>query len=444
MNKMSGFEVIQELANDFKKEKGFDRLFSSFHQKYKGHGRLKKNITAGIKLPTIEERKAIGGYIGQVYLKQKPIRVTVNQFEKAIKGTKYKDLVVEGFMENLLEAYYGEKLVTNRQVKDEFRYKRDVFFNGYLSNKNSDLMHSLIDWIQEKENESNRFYATYNSNFEQLAQTMNYLSRLFRDFPLKEATYLPIIASRITRNPHAFDHNTFEGKLLVYALQVLKEISTGVPKAKDLNAEEITELFFEFNILRDDLANYATLFNIEGYNQDGSENMLLKATSDHKMAINLPLREVMKLAAVNAKGGKLFMLENSSVASYLMTKAIEGHNDISILSGNGMLRVATLKFLDVFVQGGGIVYYAGDYDPEGLGIAQRLINRYGDNLKLWNYSKDSYSYSLSDQEIPSDRITQLERIESGELADIKNAMAITRRAGYQENVLDGLVEFLSN
>ena len=41
-------------------------------------------------------------------------------------------------------------------------------------------------------------------------------------------------------------------------------------------------------------------------------------------------------------------------------------------------------------------HYAGDFDPEGLLIAQNLKERYGSKLTLWNYQVEWYEKYLSD------------------------------------------------
>lgn len=42
----------------------------------------------------------------------------------------------------------------------------------------------------------------------------------------------------------------------------------------------------------------------------------------------------------------------------------------------GPLRLACLMLLDGLVKGGAVIYYSGDFDPEGLQMAQKLIQRY--------------------------------------------------------------------
>jgi uncharacterized protein (TIGR02679 family) len=432
---------MTEMVNDFKKETGFQRLFSIYHEKYRSYGYLENGLKATLNNPTPAEREALGGFMGGDYSKKKSISISVRNFEKAVGKTKYACLLQEGFMEQLIRQYYGENLISKKkQTERNLKYRKE-FFEEYQSEVHPKPLRDIMKWAMLEENKGNRFLVQYGKGAGDLGVNLEILSKLFQLFPLKEPMYLPIFAAKVTRNPHTLDLDRPEGKLLIYALQVLLELETKRPMNKNLNAEDITELLLHFNILRDDLSNYVTLYNVEGDNQDGSINRLLQATSDSKATMNFPLKEVLKLSTVRAKGNALFMLENSSVSSYLVDEANRRGKDISVLSGNGNLRVATLKFLDLYTKTGGVVWYAGDYDPEGLGIAQRLIQRYGKSVRLWNYTEENYMKSLSDEEISISRLKQLKQITIPELTKIKAVMSEAGRAGYQENVLDELLQF---
>ena len=83
-----------------------------------------------------------------------------------------------------------------------------------------------------------------------------------------------------------------------------------------------------------------------------------------------------------------------------------------------------------------IFYYAGDYDPEGFQIAERLRERYGNRVKFWNYSKENYKKYLSNVKISDSRLSILSNIQSVELQDIKKTMQEEKKATYQENMLE--------
>lgn len=49
-----------------------------------------------------------------------------------------------------------------------------------------------------------------------------------------------------------------------------------------------------------------------------------------------------------------------------------------------------------------MLYYSGDYDPEGLGIAQRLKDRYKDRLILWEYKPEYYLRAGKQEYLPEE------------------------------------------
>lgn len=83
-------------------------------------------------------------------------------------------------------------------------------------------------------------------------------------------------------------------------------------------------------------------------------------------------------------------------------------------------------------------WYAGDFDPEGLLIAQRLKLRYKKQLELWKYHVDLYEKYLSEVELSDRRIKELERIHIKELQEMKEMMYKKRRAVYQETIINEL------
>jgi uncharacterized protein (TIGR02679 family) len=434
---------LKEMVEMFKKEKGFTRLFSSFYERYRSYERLEKGITVVIEHPTEDERQALGGLMGDDYSKKKKIKLTAAQFEKALQKTKYGRWLTEVSLQEIVELYFGGKLVSKKEALNTYLKERESFFFSFKTKEHPGEMHQIVDWIANEENKNNRYYSQYKQNKTALEKNMYTMSELLRSFPLAEPIYLPVFASKVTRNPHAFDTGTERGEFLIYTLQVLKEITKGIKIKPSLNAEETNELLLDYNLLRDDLANYVTIFNVEGNNLSGEPNEILKGLVKERGAVNLPLKEVMKLSNVQAKNDTIFMIENSSVSSYIIDEMIRREKDVSIVCGNGFLKLATLKFLDLFIEGEGIVYYSGDFDPEGIGIAQRLLSRYGKSVRLFLYDRIFYSKSLSDESIESSRLVQLvNNIEHEGLQEVKDEMLANKKAGYQENILVEILEYM--
>lgn len=54
--------------------------------------------------------------------------------------------------------------------------------------------------------------------------------------------------------------------------------------------------------------------------------------------------------------------------------------NVSLLCTSGQPRYAALKLISLIVQSGIPIYYSGDLDPDGIGIADRLWQRFGNRI----------------------------------------------------------------
>ena len=129
------------------------------------------------------------------------------------------------------------------------------------------------------------------------------------------------------------------------------------------------------------------------------------------------------------------MVENPAVFAAF----VQAYPDSPLVCGNGQLRLATLALLDLLVQNSRI-YYAGDYDPEGLLILQRLEERYGERLIPWQYDKGLYEGHLSEVEISSASLKKLDKIHMPKLRDLVEGMRVCKKAAYQETILESLLQ----
>lgn len=102
---------------------------------------------------------------------------------------------------------------------------------------------------------------------------------------------------------------------------------------------------------------------------------------------------------------------------------------------NGQPKLASILVLELLVRSGAVIYYAGDFDPEGLWIAQRLKDYFGENLKLWLMDENSYERSKPVKLISETRLKLLERITDEELRKTAERMKKKKAAGYQENLI---------
>ena len=94
----------------------------------------------------------------------------------------------------------------------------------------------------------------------------------------------------------------------------------------------------------------------------------------------LTMENLKGITEVQPVGTCVYIVENKMVFSYLMEQ-VQGKN-VSLLCTSGQPRYAALKLISLIVQSGIPIYYSGDLDPDGIGIADRLWQRFGNRIQF--------------------------------------------------------------
>ena len=92
--------------------------------------------------------------------------------------------------------------------------------------------------------------------------------------------------------------------------------------------------------------------------------------------------------------------------------------------------------LDLFAKSGIRVYYAGDLDPEGILIAQKLSQYYKGEFHYWHMETADYEKCRSEEVISPKRMKILERITDGRLKPVVDRIEEYGTAGYQEMLVE--------
>lgn len=95
----------------------------------------------------------------------------------------------------------------------------------------------------------------------------------------------------------------------------------------------------------------------------------------------------------------------------------------TILCTSGQLSGAAQRLIRMLCENGTEIYYSGDMDPEGIGIAEHLWRKYPQNIHIWRMAQQDYIDGLSGEEIEESYKIQ------------KNG-----KASYQENLLEKLAQ----
>ncbi|WP_041637704.1 TIGR02679 family protein [Anoxybacillus flavithermus] len=400
---------LDEAVQFFRGERSFHRLFCEMKKKYESLGRVGGTIS--VTSFSAEEKEAIASFFGK-----EMSRVSLAAFEQQLGNTKFAGIsLVE-----LLACYFGEPLVTKKEQQQEIAREKEAYFARLMN-----TYRAPRDWLVAVENQ--RFVQlAYQQNPQALETAISIVCRALEQLP---STYvrLPVFAQQVANDPHALDLHTLAGKLLLSALQFYAE------KEYDLSSvEDVNELLQSYRLLREDVLNFVTCAGVLA-DTDKGRHPVFVAACETNTALNVPLREVMPLVrAYPYLGSVIFVVENAGVFSTLLEA------NVPLVSTNGQLNLATIWLLDLLVKEGTTLYYSGDFDPEGLKMAQRLVDRYGSSVRLWHYDKFDYLATNPTVPLSGERLAKLQSVTLRDLQPVKQEMIRQKKAGYQEAIVEEL------
>ncbi|HLR70820.1 MAG TPA: TIGR02679 family protein [Pseudogracilibacillus sp.] len=421
-------KLLHEAVQFFKSEQAYHKLFLLFRKKYESLGRI--GGTVPISTFTKEELADIGQFFGLPgELLAKKGTIALASFETQLERTRFSSISFK----TLLDAYFGEVIIS----KKEQRQVKEEKLHNMLTEHQTKFPHIAfwLDYLLEQKRERRWIIQIAEMEPSYFTSLLAHLDRAFNNLP-QEAERLPIFAQRIAGDPHAFDIQQDLGKIFIHLLSVHQgtlEAEKTVEIATSI--EEINMLLQEYLIYRDDLLNFVTCANLVAATKEGI-HPVWEAAAQHQTIQIVPLRELVSLEHVYpVKGRKVWMVENSGVCATLLDH--EPH--APIVCTNGQFTLATLTLLDLLAKNDCKLYYASDFDPEGLGMAQRLLERYPNAIYLWHMDTAGYYQSSPTKEISNERLEKLKNITNDRLVEVAMEMKRIGKAGYQEALIPNML-----
>lgn len=106
---------------------------------------------------------------------------------------------------------------------------------------------------------------------------------------------------------------------------------------------------------------------------------------------------------------------------------------------SGQPRAAAQQLISLLLKSGASICYSGDIDPDGIRIADRLWQKFGDSIHIWHMSPEEYEKSRSAEQITAAGRVKLEHIAHPLLRRTAERVKEEGLAGYQENLLEELL-----
>ena len=424
----------EECAAYFRERPVYRKVFQKVRAKYESLGHMGGKVT--LTNLSQEEKRQLGGFLQKDYTENRTITVSVERLEKCLKESRFSEVTLE----NLLETYFGQKLTVKKEEREKEAEKRRIFFENLLEMYEHTYMGEWLEnTLKEKRKGYDLIFQQYRENPVNLQELVKNISHaaeeIFRN-SCKNKMLLPVFAAKTTGNPHYFDAGTTAEKILLYILEFY------FPQEKIcemLEVEQKNQIFYKAGILKDDLSNDVLAFGIRGWKDDGTLHEGIDGFFRAGEPLRLTLRTLGRIKNMEAVEKNIYLLENPAAFSVFTEK----NSDCAAVCVNGQPRLSVLLLLDMLKESHRF-FYNGDFDPEGLLIAQSLKERYREKLILWNYSRELYEKYLSDVILNENRLKKLGKVSLPELQEIKACMMEMKKAVYQEKMLENAVFLCRN
>lgn len=490
---MEGQTQLEECIRYFRQRKIYGRLFEKMADKYRSLGHF--GGTVRLSGLSGEDCRHLGGFFQKDFEGQKSVTISAAAMEKALAGSRFADLA----WEDILREYFGGELTGRKERKQQEDAERERYFDGIIGTASESPGSLWLRQVLAQKGEGYLLLMKhYREQPEVLRGSLLCLLRAIPGLPVLEAgggafshELLAVFAARTTGDPHFFDAGRLGEQLLVCFLksQLWESLvrgnadlrfrypagpggleadavdsegeseagdfggiaeeggfggdaadsegaaetgkSGGVRKTADFRAEEKAALFYRAGILKDELSNHVLVYGIRAVERDGGPHKGIQGYLEQREPLHLTLMTLGKLAQVRPRMGKrVYMVENPAVFAVLA----KAWPDAAILCGNGQIRLSTWVLLELF-DADTEFWYAGDFDPEGLLIAQKLKERCGERLRFWKYRRELYEKYRSDVQISDKSLKKLDRVYRAELQEIRQAMGQYGKAAYQEAMM---------
>lgn len=243
-------EKLEECISYFK-GKTYNRVFGKMRKKYESYGKWEGNIT--LENPTEEEKDSLSGFMKKDYSKNKSITISLKSFEKRLQETRFSDIPLK----LIIEKYDGRPLVAKKIKLEENKNKEKEFYSEILNeNQDGASFHILEKLLNDY---SNSFLKRqYVKDKEELRLAIRNACLCFNKLP-NEKMKLPVFSAQVIKNPHGLDRDGLTGRIFTRLLSIYMD------KTLPNDSEEMSELYFQNNLLIDDVSNMVLCKNIRAY-----------------------------------------------------------------------------------------------------------------------------------------------------------------------------------
>lgn len=362
-----------------------------------------------------EPLRSLLGYTLLAWSKKK--KVAVAEIEEALRNS-----ALDWSLKQYVEFATGKSLLVKRKVEAEkaLAYQLfmqrlngiDAIFNQLLTAK------QLKNWFAEADFEDEVFRQT---------------ALAIHQLPQTEYLRMPVFAYQITGNPHAFDEDRPAGKLLIQLLsaQSKQDFSNDLARVEMKN-----QLLAEFHLLRDDMMSYAAIRGLTAQS-NGQENGMWHQACLENCSWNVPLKEILRMEEIYPlQGSKVLVVENSGIYSIL----VDLLSEVPIVCSSGQFTYAIWQLLRKLNRSQTQLYYVGDLDPEGLLMAQRLLEMFPEHMQTIAMNLQTFAKAKTAAVLSPNRLKQMGKLRDPKLRLIADEIKMSGCTAMQEGFIEELID----
>lgn len=427
-----GRKVSRKSAiNYYKNSSAYRKMCKDLMMKYKRYGRLTGRIS--LKDYTDKQKVKIADFVGEsVADLGSKNDVSVAKIKSAHLDTKYGDYDLAYLASEVTgiglsvdsDGSKPSKEAIKETIRDEIRQ--------LLSAVRPDVLDEIMDKIyyenKYKEISLGDIYFLGNA-----IEKINQRAGQFDGVNFDNYIYLAVFAAEITANPYEFDEGTVLGDWLFRILA----LTYGDKPAVMSYMEYRDRVFEHYGILLDDIFHFLSVSHMLA-RSNGEVNSVWSASCRNQVSWKAPLKHILKMDLIYPElGDALILVENASVF-YILSAMF---NSLPIVCFHGKLRKSIWTFMDKLSKDAK-VYYAGDFDPEGLKMADDLKQAYGDMIDLSLMRMKYYEGSKPRTKIKPANLDILDKIRDEKLKEVAEAIKDTKLVGHQYNLIEMYVEHI--
>ena len=405
-----------------------DNEFSEFMQlwkkQYEKYGTCKGSIDLVLN---DSNRECISGLMGKDYYGVDCVHITFRQLQKAILNTKYENC---DFNE-VLKMYFNQRVLTNKYRQEQEQMRVQNIFKQFFKQEGKSRQW-IYNTYTNRDSVYIRIVQASKENEQKCINTVCVVMKALNHLPMWEnkKENISLFASYHTKNPHAFDKNTFAYYLMMHGIVYFLKVD--FPKT---NLEQ-NEILYRAGLYQDGISNYCSVARLQAFNENNQPHLGWAGFYDSYEALNVNMDNLLHIHFITCCD-RVYIVENPSVFQALLKKIKkEKIEKIGLVCTNGQLNYSAYILLDILVNSNVEIYYSGDMDPEGLLIADKIKQRYP-STKLWCYDVRQYEISKSKEQATDQRMHMLDALKDEALIRIGKCISENKnRVGYQENMIE--------